>query len=281
MQPTSRDSDGHFPLDNEDLAAVSDAQLILLLNTAPVIHRLGGTTVVRLSRGLVMKAGINVLASEAETLRLVAAQTKVPVPRVHRSFQVPDSTQLWGTTGFIVMDYIDGRPLDDCWRSLEYDIQSTIAQQIADMIGQLQSVQLDMAGPIGGGPSRGRFFTDYGAGPFGSGQEMESWFNHKLDICKHYHQAPQDIPPFHFTSFVLTHQDISPRNLILDESHRVWVIDWADAGAYPPWFEVAALASQGMFQDFSFMVLPFLQGYPVERAQLKSIIYGLTTAALA
>ncbi|KAI9812491.1 MAG: hypothetical protein M1826_002822, partial [Phylliscum demangeonii] len=151
---------------------------------------------------------------------------------------------------------------------------------VAAAIVQLQSVQLSQPGPIGGGPSRGRFFTDYGAGPFGSGPEMESWFNQKLDLCKRYHQARQDIPQFHFSSFVLTHQDISPRNLILDGECRIWVLDWADAGAYPPGFERAALSSQGDFPDFGALVLSFLGGDPVETLQLESITYGLTTGAL-
>ena len=228
-----------------------------------------------------MKGGGNVLPSEAETIRLVAATTDIPVPRVYRSFQLPDPTQYFGTKGFIVMDYIDGRPLDESWRNLSHEIQSMIAQQIAANIHQLQFIRQDQPGPAGGGPSIGRFFTDYSVGPFRSGQEMENWFNHKLDICKRCSQAPHDTQPFRFTSFVLTHQDISPRNLILDESYRVWVIDWADAGFYPPWFEGAAMASESRFQDFTELILPLLNSYPDEVAKLKSITYGLTTAALA
>lgn len=56
---------------------------------------------------------------------------------------------------------------------------------------------------------------------------MEAWFNHKLTICKHYNHAPADIPPFDFQQFVLVHQDISPRNMILDAAGMVWLVDWA------------------------------------------------------
>ena len=281
VQPVSRDPNTIFPLDGHDLEAVSDAALISLLDTAPILFGLGGATVVRLSRGLAMKAGGNVLPSEAEAMRLVGAETDIPVPRVHRSFQVPDSTQYFGTKGFIVMDYINGSPLDECWTSLSLEAQTKIARQVAEYIHRLQSIRPSQVGPIGGGPCTGRFFTDYSAGPFGSGQEMESWFNHKLDICKRCRQAPQDIPRFCFTSFVLTHQDISPRNLVMERSGCVWVIDWADAGAYPPSFEGAALASQSRFRDFGAMVLALLGSDPVEMKQLKSITYGLTTAAWA
>ena len=277
----SRDPNTNFPLDSYNLDAVSDAFLISLLDMAPMLFGLGGATVVRLSHGLAMKGGSNVLPSEAEAMRLAVAKTDIPVPWVHRSFQVPDSTQYFGTKGFIVMDYIDSSPLDECWTSLSLEVQSRIAHQVAESIHCLQSVWLSQAGPIGSGCCTGRFFTDYSAGPFASGQEMESWFNHKLNICKQCCQAPQDIPPFCFTSFVLTHQDISPRNLILDGSGNVWVIDWADAGAYPPSFEGAALVSQRRFRDFSTMVLALLDSDHVGMRQLKSITYGLTTAAWA
>ncbi len=63
--------------------------------------------------------------------------------------------------------------------------------------------------------------------------------------------ARQDIPPFNFLIFVLTHQDISPRNVILDTSGQVWLMDWAFAGAYPPYSEAATLAEQAQVPDFS------------------------------
>ncbi|UDD57501.1 hypothetical protein AFCA_005002 [Aspergillus flavus] len=137
------------------------------------------------------------------------------------------------------------------------------------------------AGPLGGGPCRGKFFTDYGAGPFNSGAEMEAWFNHKLKICKDYNQAPQDIPPFDFQKFVLVHQDISPRNMILDATGKVCLIDWAHAGAYPPAFERAAIVEQHIFPEFNEMTLHVMPEYDVEVRQLQSIGYGLSVAGLA
>jgi thiamine kinase-like enzyme len=127
----------------------------------------------------------------------------------------------------------------------------------------------------------GWFFTDYSAGPFMDTAEMEAWFNHKLDICMGVRQAPEDTPPFHFSKFVITHQDISPRNLILDQDKQVWLIDWAYSGAYPPVFESAALLTQPSFTDFNEMVLSLIPRYPEEEVQLDAIAYGLTTAALA
>lgn len=236
---------------------------------------------VRLSETLVMKGGGSVLASEAEMLRLIASRTAIRAPRVYRSFQVDDDTQYFGISGYIVMDFIPGQPLDECWNGLSRDTQGNVAKQVAEMIQEMQSIELPQPGPIGGGPCQGLFFTDYSAGPFMDSAEMEAWFNHKLDICKRVNQAPKDMPPFQLTKFVLTHHDISPRNLILGQQDQVWLIDWADSGAYPAVFESAALSIQSSFTDFNEAVLSLIPRYPEEESQLHSIGYGLTTAACA
>lgn len=281
QQPRSKDNTLKFPLDGVDVETVSNEELIKLVDTAPLLYKIGGTTVVRLSKALVLKCGDSVLAPEAKTLKLVHSETGIRVPRVHRSFQIDDETKYFGTMGYILMDYIDGDNVGDCWKHLTKNQKENIVHQTAEMVAQLQAIDFPTAGPLGGGPCRGRFFTDYSAGPFKDAAEMQNWFNHKLAICKHFNQAPKDTPAFEFTKFVLVHQDISPRNMMFDESGAVWLIDWADAGAYPPAFEPAALGLQLRFSEFNRMVLDVIPGYAAEVKQLHSIEYGLTVASFA
>ena len=228
----------------------------------------------RLSKKLIMKGGGSVLASEAKMLNLINSRASIRVPQVHRSFQVEDDTKYFGTSGYIVMDFIQGQPLDECWDSLPPSTQGEVASQVAEMIKEMQSIELLQPGPIGGGPCRGLFFTDYSAGPFTDTAKMEAWFNHKLDICKSVHQAPKDTPPFHLTKFVLTHHDISPRNLILDQHGQVWLVDWAYSGAYPPVFESAALSIQPSFTDFIKWCYPLFHVIPRRKCNLTSLHMG-------
>ncbi|RDW68974.1 uncharacterized protein DSM5745_08734 [Aspergillus mulundensis] len=278
--PASRAADGTFPLDQTDVHTLSNESLAGLLYSSPALYDLGQTTVVRLSKTLAMKGGGNVLPSEAAVMH-VAAEAGIRTPRVHRSWQVDDDTKYFGTMGYIVMDYIDGQPLDSCWEGLSNERKLKVANQVVKMISKLQSVKLPRPGPIGGGPCRGQFFTHYTAGPFGDTSEMQEWFNHKLEIAKAWNKAPNDIPDFKFEEFVLTHQDVSPRNLILDADGQVWLVDWADAGAYPRAFETAAISSQSSFPDFNNMVVSRLPRYQQEEEQLHSIEYVLSVAPLA
>ncbi|KAL4755813.1 kinase-like protein, partial [Aspergillus foveolatus] len=280
VDPASRAVNRTFPLDGVDLLSLPDESLATLLDSAPALYDFGQTTVVRLSKDLVMKGGGNVLPCEAEALRIVASKPGIRAPRVHRSFQLTDDSKYFGTMGYIVMDYIHGQPLDTCWEDLGDEQKSDVSKQVAEMIMEMQCIKLPKPGPIQGGPCRGRFFTHYSAGPFNNESEFEDWFNHKLDICQKFNKAPQDTPRFKFTEFVLTHQDVSPRNLILDQHGQAWLVDWADAGAYPPAFETAALSSQQSFPEFNARVLSHLPRYPLEERQLDSIGYALTTAAL-
>jgi hypothetical protein len=125
------------------------------------------------------------------------------------------------------MDYISGVCFRTCWVNLGWGSRSSITSQVAaEMIQEMESVTLEMPSLTGGGNRfRGVRFTYYGAGPFDTLQTLEDWFNHKLEICEKYRQATGGTPKFKFQRLVLTYQDIAPRNLILDKSGQVWLVD--------------------------------------------------------
>lgn len=226
-----------------------------------------------------------VLPCEAKNMLFAAANTNIPIPKVHRVFNVKKSKGHWGPACFILMDYVNGDNLADTWDSLDKDTRSSIASQVANFISQMQLVSLERPGPIGNDDtlSRGTWFSDYGAGPFQTIQNLEDWCNHKITICKHFGRCSPDLPEFKIDKLVLCHLDITPRNLILDKDGVVCLIDWAHAGGYPPGFEYAALMKQHRYQfkDFADRVAGKIQKYPVVARQLIEMTYGLTTAALA
>ncbi|KAH8902074.1 hypothetical protein BR93DRAFT_954145 [Coniochaeta sp. PMI_546] len=274
-----------FPLDGIDLKTVSNEQLAKLYDTAPVLSY-QGAKIVRISETLVLKGGGNVAPTEAQNVKFAARQTHIRIPEVHRVFQCSLPEEPMQDSCLIVMDYIPGRSLDQCWSFLDDATRHDVALQTSTMIDSLQSMSLNHMppGPIGGTPDapfRGCWFSDYGAGPFATLQDLEDWCNHKIDVCLRFNQAAPNTPRFAFRDVVLTHQDIAPRNLILDPTNQLWLIDWAHAGIYPKGFEHAALVKQSRNQEFSNMVLSHVaSSHDTEIKQLLSIQYGLTTAAL-
>ncbi|KAH7342976.1 kinase-like domain-containing protein [Rhexocercosporidium sp. MPI-PUGE-AT-0058] len=281
--PKARDDLLSFPLDNLDLSSMSDQQLADLFSIAPKLHQYGGVSIVRLSKSLAIKGGRSVPPIESQNMIFAAESLHLPVPRVHRTFKA-EVPELGGEAlvegHFIVMDYVPGPTVEECWDSLDVIQRESVASQVAAIINRMQSTILKVPpGPIGctgGRKFEGPWFTLYGAGPFATLQELEDWCNHKIDVCIKFKQLPRWSPRFRFRKLVLTHQDIAPRNLILDAQGKVFIIDWGLAGAYPPGFEQAILQAEG-YQDFAEMVLSRLSDRQKRiTEQFRRIQFGLS-----
>jgi hypothetical protein len=232
----------------------------------------------RLSKGLVLKGSCDVLPCEAGGLRIVASKLGILAPCVLRSFQFADDTKYFGTMRYTAMDYINCQSLDSCWEGLGDEQKLGRFTANRPMILETQSVKHRSQGQLVvdhvvddssliTGPVHSRTRPSLKAGSITSWRPVRN----SIRLCK-------ISPPSSSQSSSLP---ISPRNLILDQDGLVWLVDWADAGTYPPAFESAALASQMSFPDFSAMELSFLPRYPDEERQLHSSGYGLTTAALS
>ncbi|KAM5463182.1 hypothetical protein MauCBS54593_007592 [Microsporum audouinii] len=211
----SRQPGTKFPLDGYDITKVPNETLIELFKTAPLLHDYQGTRIVRLSRTLALKGGELTRPCEAEIMKLVEAETSIPVPKIHRVLNTKTQNTFFGCQCYFVMDFIEGDTVQDCWEGLSHALREDVVSQVASMFLALQSAER------------------YRRGPFRDITAMEAWFNRKLEICQSFKQAPDTVLLFSFNKLVLTHQDIAPRNLILDPKGKVWLIDWGDAGIYP------------------------------------------------
>lgn len=206
----------------------------------------------------------------------------IAVPKVHRVLNIETENVYFGCKCLLVMDFVEGRSVEECWEHLSEMERVDIVSQVASMITTLQSIAVpqQLPGPVGCRTclARGFWFTDMGAGPFGSKEELEAWFNHKLAVCKNFKQAPETVPPFHFDNLVLAHKDIAPRNLILGPDRKVWLIDWGDSGIYPEGFEVASLNARRFSAPvFTDMLLEMIPKHEEIVQQLGWIIFALTT----
>ncbi|KAF4976358.1 hypothetical protein FZEAL_6956 [Fusarium zealandicum] len=284
--PLSTDDHHTFPLDGRDIILLSDEELLNAHSTAPRLHEYGHVKITRVSKSLVIKGGFAVAKSESENMIFASEFMHLPVPKVHHTFtaNIPSAFQTDLVKAyFIVMDYIPGSTLEKYWPWLDGDARQLVTQQVAEMIERMQSRCLNdlPPGPLGRDPEEkfeGPWFTDYGAGPFTTLTDLEAWFNHKIDACTKVNQLPAGTPKFQFQDVVFTHQDIAPRNLIVDESMKVWLIDWGCAGVYPRGFDQAVLRKQSWNGEFADMVLTQLPDQQRDLTkQYSAIVYGMST----
>jgi hypothetical protein len=176
---------------------------------------------------------------------------------------------------YIAMQYIDGDVLSEIWSGLDESVRRSVNEQLFSAISDLQSLAADRPGPVGGGLSEGAFFTHYGAGPFNSISDLESWFNERLAVCQDLGIATKVT-----IDLVICHMDLHMRNIILDQNQKLWLIDWSNAGFYPPYFEVAVVMKANLKDDFQ----DFLKAMPMETWKEKikhlfAIGFALTTGA--
>jgi len=189
-------------------------------------------------------------ASEANALNLVFAETTIPVPRVHRVVK-----RQWDY--LIVMDYIKGPTLAQVWSNFSIWKKIYVAFTLRRYVRQLRRLKASPMTPPGPLSAQGPRICEspiFGQvqshrGPFASYAELSAFFNERCKMALDADQVPEDDPSrkelFDDSSpLVLTHQDINPRNIIVGEDGRLWMIDWAWAGYYPLWFEYVAMRRQ-------------------------------------
>jgi serine/threonine protein kinase len=275
---------GPFPLDGQDISRNSRDQILGVLNQAPKIYYTGGAKIVRITKDTVVKYGRDVNIWEANNMRYVAQNTTVRLPAVLDAWEDDGDKEYEEERPicYIVMKYVEGRCLHDIWPDLNEDSRRDIHQQLHDFIRQLQQLEMDSPGPIGGGVSQGAFFTDYGAGPFTSREDMEAWFNDRLLVCQEFGLVSWNQSTFkgQFKRLVMCHMDLHEQNLLIDSHGKIWLIDWAFAGMYPPYFETAAILKCGMkvYLQGLLDLLEYEQ-YSKETEQLEAIGFALTTGA--
>jgi len=155
------------------------------------------------------------------------------------------------------MDYIDGDVLESAWRKMTLWRRILMIWTVRRYIRDLRKTplpNLDVPGPFDDtGTSylcTGHYFTEDGAGPFNSYVEMAAWFDRRrFDTRAAMHAETAlmlQCPKFDVSHpLVLCHMDLHMRNMILDGDGRLWFIDWANAGTFPPWLEYAQMVLWG------------------------------------
>ncbi|PVH70794.1 hypothetical protein DL98DRAFT_521423 [Cadophora sp. DSE1049] len=185
-----------------------------------------GNLVVKLSAELVVKFGPGVSVEEADNQRRAFELLNCSVVRVPRVTDFFTRTDSGRTTGYLVMEYIDG--------DISESVTSYQIDQIVKILSHFSTIQCPHPGPLQTGVSRGLLWQDSGKPNFETVKQMELWLNLRLPRVKSK-LALERYP------LVLCHLDLAPRNIIWLKDGSVCLLDWASAGFYPRFFEICLL----------------------------------------
>ncbi|KXN91533.1 hypothetical protein AN958_00555, partial [Leucoagaricus sp. SymC.cos] len=209
-------------------------------------------TVWRISHDAVAK--LTHSPTEAFIMTHISSHTCIPIPKVRRVLPArtsnPDSKATW-----IIMDYISGDTLETVWPRMSWWKRFYVIWVTRRYIRELQQVPIpnrDSPGPFDVlGQSymcHGYYFTEDSAGPFRTYLDMATWFDQRrFDTMAGIHDSlgflpHPPIPKFDISHpLVLCHMDLHMRNFVVDSHGKLWIIDWENAGAFPPWLEYAQM----------------------------------------
>jgi hypothetical protein len=162
-----------------------------------------------------------------------ARSVGVNVPAVRRIVSLPEGDHL------IIMERIHGKTLEQLWQGLGLWSTIRIAWQLRSFVSALRTATSQQTGGVSSGRVNSEWIQGInGPVPHASPTlfcEYLNWWLVKARPSK-WQPRPQLLlsPP---REHVLVHQDLAPRNMILDLSGRLWLVDWDRSGFYPAFME--------------------------------------------
>ncbi|EEQ34510.1 hypothetical protein McanMca71_002511 [Microsporum canis] len=230
-----------------------------------------GYKVVRVGDSYVVKYGHSVQLDliEGENMIFIRHATRIRVPKVYALYTVPETSM-----NYIVMEYIEGKPLDTQWKSLsdreKEGIMSTLKQYFTEIR------KLPSPGYFGSLCRRrmpgGMFWTSKPNPAINGPFKTEADLNEAMALkyvaeseyrsvyrAEFYRRSLSNVFRGHESTF--THGDFQRKNVIIrsqpcnpssdgtdsgEKTHEVTLIDWETSGWYPSYWEysMAALATR-------------------------------------
>ncbi|KAL1865110.1 hypothetical protein VTK73DRAFT_5480 [Phialemonium thermophilum] len=216
---------------------------------------------------LVVKTGRGVRRSEAETLHLLR-RTGLPVPRVVDDYAHPETGD-----HVIIMEYVEGVPLDQMLDAMDGNGKRTVVTQLHHFV-QTMRRDLRTSGFIGAVDStevKDHLFVAGRSGPFETERDFVNGLVASLEARAEGSwirlvSVLLNRLPDHGPQFVLTHGDLNARNILVRGSQIVAVLDWGQAGYYPEHWESVKACFWDLDMDFfhKAVVEEVLQYYPLE-----------------
>ncbi|OAX82737.1 hypothetical protein ACJ72_02906 [Emergomyces africanus] len=164
---------------------------------------------------------------EIDTMQFIAANTSIPVPKIY-STKFDEEKNV----SYIVMEYMDGEPLNKAWISLTGDQRTSTCRQLVEYLTQLQMLTGERIEAVNSSSVRVGLYESHWGGPFDSEKE----FNDFLAQGVQQHHLIEN-HAIHFA-----HGNLSPRNIMVNKRGRITaILDWEWAGWFPQYWDVVRM----------------------------------------
>ena len=224
--------------------------------------------------GCLIKIGKARAGAEADTVRFIREHTTIPVPRVYISAKGPRRT-------YMVMESVDGIPLQYVWRELNAQQRLHIVTQLRDYVAQLRTLKPPSAVSSGtisslyGQPYRdSRLSSGAPVGPFPSEGALNDFL---IDVADRWIDKGLTVDTRRKMRndhrIVFTHGDLAPRNILVKGDEVVALIDWEESGWMPEhWEFIKAMWCTGLEDDatwdeavFGFLTREYETDWKIDR----------------
>ncbi|KAK2594847.1 hypothetical protein QQS21_007435 [Conoideocrella luteorostrata] len=238
---------------NDIILYGSDAEIKALISQSPRLERHNG--IVLLSSRFFAKAyRPDCLADTIKAIEIARA-LGIRTPQLIRLIPCPD-------VDLLVMERIEGRTLEDSWPGLGWHASLRLALQLRRFVSLTRSISSDSAGSLVTGSCRSFWLDDRFGLPARATVRcvmdfLAFWANfrsirHEYKKSTHDQAALKPSLDLEAKTFVLTHHDLAPRNIMIDASGDAWLLDWDLAGYYPIYFEYASMSNFKVPESWSF-----------------------------
>lgn len=193
--------------------------------------------VYKVDANTVVKTGDCVGLAEAAAMKLVREKTTIPVPEIYNAY-----TDINTGHAVIVMEFVEGDCLRDVWDKYDAEQKQHVIEQLHGFFAQLRDIEGSFIGSVDGTACEDQLFTDDlgGYGPYNN----EASFNEGVvaalrnTLASGWTETVCDmVLALNDHKIVLTHGDISPRNILVQGSKVVAIVDWEMSGYYPEYWE--------------------------------------------
>ncbi|KIY73169.1 kinase-like protein [Cylindrobasidium torrendii FP15055 ss-10] len=235
------------PFEEALLNTYSDSEMRKFIYWSPCLLTTREEAVTLLSPNLVVKQSgrdpDQHYLDEALALRR-ARSVGLRAPKVHRMVPMDDENEDEGQ--FLILERVHGSTLEQLWPTIRIWTLFSAAWQLRGYLRTLRGVGSSTTGGLHSGWTHStRLDAIHGPIRHASPSAFVGYLNWWLLDCRPGILTPrQDLVLQPEQEHILVHQDLAPRNMILDNSGKLWLVDWGHAGFYPPFMEFLGIEAR-------------------------------------